>query len=179
MTNQIVVFGSLAAATLLAVAPALAGDSNAESMFDAIKSLEGNWQGVAEADSGEGEVQEIPGAIHQFQLSAAGTVVMETMNPGTDHEMINMYHIDGDDLMLTHYCAGGNQPSMRLAADKSSPEYYVFEFAGGTNLDPAVDEHIHSAQITLVDDDHLISAWNGYKDGESAGKMTAHLERAD
>ena len=179
MTSRRIVVLGVALAAILGVASGSAGESNAESMFDAIKSLEGNWQGVAEADSGEGEAQEVPGAIHQFQLSAAGTVVMETMNPGTDHEMINMYHIDGDDLMLTHYCAGGNQPSMRLAADKSSPDNLVFDFSGGTNLDPAVDEHIHSAQITLVDDDHLISAWNGYKDGESAGKMTAHLERAD
>jgi hypothetical protein len=93
--------------------------------------------------------------------------------------MINMYHLDGDDLMLTHYCAGGNQPSLRLAADQSSPETMVFEFAGGTNLDPAVDEHIHGAQITMVDNDHVTSAWSGYKDGEKAGDMTAHLARSD
>ena len=55
-----------------------------------------------------------PGVVHEFKTSAAGTVVMETMNPGTGHEMINMYHVDGDDLLLTHYCAGNNQPRMRL-----------------------------------------------------------------
>ena len=34
--------------------------------------------------------------------------------------MINMYHMDGDDLVLTHYCAGGNQPTMKLNTENSS-----------------------------------------------------------
>lgn len=36
------------------------------------------------------------------------------MQPGTDHEMINMDHLDCEDLVLTRYRAGGNQPRMRL-----------------------------------------------------------------
>ncbi len=180
MQIRLVVVG-LAVVMLIAVVPAQAGESEAEAMFDAIKALEGDWQGTADFEGSDAppEGQEMPPAIHQFRVSAAGTVVMETMNPGTDYEMINMYHLDGDDLMLTHYCAGGNQPSLRLAADKSSPENMVFEFAGGTNLDPAVDEHIHGAQITLVDNDHVTSAWSGYKDGAAAGEMTANLVRSD
>lgn len=181
MPSRLVVFIGLSVAMLAAVIPLHAGESEAEAMLEALKALEGSWQGAAAGEgsdvSPEGE-EPIQG-VHEFRVSAAGTVVMETMNPGTDHEMINMYHLDGDELMLTHYCAGGNQPSLRLAADKSSPEMMVFEFAGGTNLDPAVDEHIHGAQITLVDNDHLTSAWTGYKNGEEAGQMTAHLERAD
>ncbi len=181
MQNRFVVFVGLAVAALVVVVPVHAGESGAETMFDALKALEGSWQGTAAGEGSDAspEGEEPPQGVHEFRVSAAGTVVMETMNPGTDHEMINMYHLDGDELMLTHYCAGGNQPSLRLAADKSSPEMMVFEFAGGTNLDPAVDVHIHGAQITLVDNDHLTSAWTGYKDGEEAGQMTAHLERAD
>jgi hypothetical protein len=160
MQNRFVVAVGLVVATLVAVAPSQAGESEAEAMLDALKALEGTWQGTPEGEGADAlpETEKPPQVNHDFSVSAAGTVVMETMNPGTDHEMINMYHLDGDELVLTHYCAGGNQPSLRLVADDSSPEKLVFDFVGGTNLDPEVDEHIHSAQITLEDNDQVVSA---------------------
>lgn len=180
MRSLWVLFAGLVA-FVVAVAPVAADDSEAQAMFDTLKSLEGTWEGTAEGTDVDElpEGEEPPKPVHEFRVSAAGTVVMEMMNPGTDHEMINMYHLDGDELMVTHYCAGGNQPSMRLAADKSTAEKMVFEFAGGTNLDPAVDMHIHGAEITLVDEGHLNSVWTGYADGAEAGKMTFALARVD
>ena len=165
----------------LVVPPVVAGETDAAAMLDALKGLEGSWRGPAIGTGTDAlpEGEEPPLAIHEFRVSAAGTVVMETMNPGTEHEMINMYHLDNGELMLTHYCSSGNQPLLRLVADKSSTETMVFDLAGGSNLDPAVDEHIHSAEITLKDDDHLVSSWMGYKDGEAVGTMTFELERTD
>ena len=112
-----------------------------------------------EGREAEAEAQKIDEVVHDFRVSAAGTVVMETMGPGTKHEMINMYHLDGDDLVLTHYCAGGNQPTMKLNRERSTVAKLVFDFTGGTNLDPAVDEHIHSAELKLTDPKHLESIW--------------------
>ena len=166
---------------LLAVVPALGAELDAESVFKQLTMLAGTWQG-APVGEGEGAAEEAAAwgeLTHVFQVSAAGTVVMETMSPGTDREMINMYHVDGEDLVLTHYCAGGNQPSMRLDRATSTAEKFVFEFTGGTNLDPAVDEHIHSATITLVDADHIDSVWMGYKGGEPTGAMSFRLTRSE
>jgi len=118
-------------------------------------------------------------AIHEIQVSAAGTVVMETMGPGTEHEMINMYHVEGDDLLLTHYCAGGNQPRMRLDFDESTPELLVFKFVGGTNLDPEKDHYIGSARIEIADSDHMESIWGGYSGKEQMSTMTFHLARTN
>ncbi|MDA8016729.1 MAG: hypothetical protein MPN21_04700 [Thermoanaerobaculia bacterium] len=153
---------------------------DAQAAFDRLTELAGTWTGTA---AGEGKAAEESegqdmNVTHRFQVSANGTVVMETMNPGTEHEMINMYHLDGDDLMLTHYCAGGNQPRMRIVAAESSPDHLVFDFDGGTNLDPAVDGHIHAARIQLKSDE-IHSAWISYYNGEQGGKMTFYLTRAE
>ena len=158
-----------------------AGSVEAQAVFDQLKSLAGTWQGhyEGEGEEAEAEAEAAGQAVHEIQVSAAGTVVMETMGPGSDHEMINMYHLDGDDLLLTHYCAGGNQPQMRLNRDSSTSETLVFDFVGGTNLDPAVDGHIHAAKIQIVDSDRLESVWFGYAGGEQVGVMTFHLARAD
>ena len=173
---------------LLAVLLACAGTATAEqdafdaqAAFDRLGEMAGTWTGDAK---GEGEAaEETEGddmsVTHTFELSANGSVVMETMNPGTEHEMINMYHLDGDDLILTHYCAGGNQPRMRIVADKSSADHFVFDFDGGTNLDPAVDPHIHAARIQFQEDGVVDSIWLSQVGGEDAGKMAFHLTRAE
>ncbi len=170
----------LVVALPLAVTPAAeAGGVEATAALDQLKSLAGTWSGSA---AGEGEAkgtEETGKVVHDIQVSAAGTVVMETMNPGTEHEMINMYHLDGEDLVLTHYCASGNQPTMRLNREQSTASKLVFDFTGGTNLDPAVDTHIHSAVITMKDGGKVESSWTGYAGGEQRGVMTFNLARGE
>jgi hypothetical protein len=171
----------LAAVVLFPTAAAGVDGVDAQTAFDQLKTLAGTWHGTPEGQ-GEAAAEEAEHkgeVVHEFRVSAAGTVVMETMMPGTDDEMINMYHLDGDDLLVTHYCSGGNQPRMRLDRDRSTARTLVFDFAGGTNLDPAVDGHIHAAKITFVDDEHLDSAWTSHAEGKQAGVMTFHLARAE
>ena len=158
-----------------------AGGVEAAAVFDQLKSLAGTWEGQSEGEGEAGEevAEAAAPVVHEIQVSAAGTVVMETMQPGTDHEMINVYHLDGDDLLLTHYCASGNQPQMKLNRDSSTSDSLVFDFVGGTNLDPAVDGHIHAARIQIVDNDKLDSVWYGYAEGKHVGTMTFHLARMD
>jgi hypothetical protein len=155
--------------TLLAAIPAVAGDFSAQAAFERLKGLAGTWTGKAPAEGGGSD------ATHVFQVSANGTVVMETMFPGTDHEMINMYHLDGESLMLTHYCAGGNQPRMRLASGSTANEM-VFEFDGGTNLDPEKDSYIHDARL-VFDGDMLESNWVSWSAGKENHKMVFRLHR--
>ena len=164
---------------LVLASPSLAGDLTAQKVFDQLKGLEGRWEGPMEGEGQEAkEEAEAAGlAIHEIQVSAAGNVVMETMGPGTDHEMINMYHLDGDDLLLTHYCAGGNQPRMRLDLEESTASTLVFDFVDGTNLDPATDHYIGSARIEIFDTDHMESIWGGYSGREQVSTMTFHLAR--
>ncbi len=146
----------------------------AQAAFDRLKALEGTWQGTT---PGDGETVEP--VIHVFKVSAAGTVVMETMNPQSpDHEMINMYHLDGEELVLTHYCAGGNQPTMQLARPPAAANEMRFDFTGGTNLDPAKDSHIHAARLVITGDT-LESSWTGYNEGKEAGVTTFVLKRGE
>lgn len=102
-----------------------------------------------------------------------GSVVHETLFPGQAHEMVSVYVVEGSDLFMTHYCVLGNQP--RMKADPKSPAGKIrFEFAGGTNLDPAKDKHMHEATITFVDEDHVEYsgvAWDGGKPCEGCGTM--------
>ncbi len=167
---------ALAALVLFAAAGlASAGEGgaalDAKAALEKLKSLEGSWHATSPAT---GDQQ----ADHEIRVSAAGTVVMETMMAGTDHEMINMYHLDGDDLVLTHYCAGGNQPTMRLDLAKATATELPFVFTGGTNL-PATAPHIHDAVLTLRDDGTVLSHWTSYAGGEKGEDLVITLRRAE
>lgn len=162
---------------LLAAAPILqASETDAgQAAFQKLKALAGTWHGRAQGGAEEGDAEPVE-VTHEFRVSAAGTVVMETMNPGSaDHEMINMYHLDGADLVVTHYCAGGNQPRMKLV--EADGGMMRFDFTGGTNLDPEHDGHIHAGKIVILDDDTIEAVWTGYYEGKEMGSRTFTLKR--
>ena len=163
-----------------AASPALAAARTPAEAFTQLKSLEGSWGATAEQVAGEPHAEEgTTEGRFEFKVSAAGTVLMETMGAGSEHEMVNMYHMDGDDLVLTHYCAGGNQPTMKLDAEELAQGRLHFAFTGGTNLDPAVDEHIHSATISWQEDGSVVSDWAAWAGGAEAGVMHFVLTRAE
>ena len=137
--------------------------------LDAIKKLAGDWVQVGEDGKPTDKV------VSTYRLTAGGSAVEETMFAGTHHEMITIYHMDGDDLVLTHYCVTGNQP--RMKAEKQAGNTLVFKCAGGTNMKSENDEHMHRATIIFKDDDHIQAAWEEFKDGKNVMTASFNLAR--
>jgi hypothetical protein len=152
--------------------PPLAADPApaSKAAFAQLKALAGAWEGKA----GHGE-QLGPAAV-RWEVVSAGTAVMETLFPGTDHEMRSVYFLDAGELVLTHYCAMGNQPRMKLSAASTDREL-VFDFAGGTNVDPAKDVHVHSGRIEIAGPDALEAEWTVWGGGKQTGSNRFVLRR--
>jgi len=145
-----------------------------KSRFERIKSLAGEWSGP-----GPAEMQGAPLDV-RYRVTAGGNAVEETIMPGSDHEMVTMYHLDGDRLMLTHYCVAGNQPRMVAANEGSSGgsvETIRFEFAGASNLASPNDGHMHQMEMTIDGKDHLTTHWTYYQDGKTSHEATFELNR--
>jgi hypothetical protein len=129
--------------------------ASAKAGLERIKKLAGTW--VQADDQGKPTAN----VVSVFRVTSAGSAVEETIFPGTGHEMVTVYHVDGPAVVLTHYCALGNQPHLKL--DPASLQNKLdFKFVGGSNLDPAKDMHMHEGSITIVDDDHIVSSWQGW-----------------
>jgi hypothetical protein len=110
-----------------------------------------------------------------IKVTAGGSAVHETLFPGQPHEMVSVYTVDGPDLIMTHYCVLGNQP--RMKADPKSPtNQIVFRFAGGTNLDPKKDKHMHEATLTIIDGDHVEVNGIGWENGAPCNDMCCGLK---
>lgn len=137
--------------------------------LEKMKKLAGTW--VAADKEGKATDQ----VVSVIKLTAGGSVVHETIFPGQPHEMVSIYTVDGPDLIMTHYCVLGNQP--RMKADPKSPANQIrFEFVGGTNLDPKKDKHMHAATLTLVDDNHIELAGEGWEGGAPVKDMCCGMK---
>lgn len=132
--------------------------------FDKLKTLVGTWV-MADKDGKPTE-----DVVSVIKLTAGGSAIHETLFPGQPHEMVSIYTADGSDLVMTHYCMLGNQPRMK-ASTKSLGNKLNFEFAGGGNLDPKKDKHMHAAVLTIVDADHYEVDGVGWDNGEPAKEM--------
>ncbi len=116
--------------------------TTAAAAFASIKKLQGEWRGPA-------MMKGMPPSHSIFRVTAGDSAVQETIFPGTKMEMVSVYHMDKGNLLMTHYCALGNQPRTKLNTRKSTADELVFDFDGGTNLNPRRDAHMHSLRITL------------------------------
>lgn len=151
--------------TLLAAFPVASADLTPQQAFEKLKKLEGTWEG--QAGGGAAKVT--------YKLTGAGTALVETQFPGSPHEMVTVYHLDKGALVMTHYCAAGNQPSMKFKPGKDA-NVLAFDFYQGSNMKPG-DMHMHSMKLTFKDDNHVVSNWTSFAGGKSAGTVSFDMKR--
>ena len=130
--------------------------TDAQKAFAAIKNMPGNWEGKAS----DGR------PIHvDFKVTAGGSAVMsEIVVPNED--MISVIHMDGPNrLLLTHYCAAGNQPRMQ-ASISSDGKIITFNYVDATNLASPDSGHMQRMVLTLLDDNHHREEWTFLDHGQ-------------
>ncbi len=137
--------------------------------FDRLSALEGRWEGRSMMNGKEGDVTVV------YDVTSNGTAIVETLFPGTPHEMVSMYYDNGPKLEMTHYCALGNQPRMGLT--KSTPEEIVLEFSKNNAIDPKKEDHMNLVRFRFIDNDTLVQNWSGVHEGRIGEPTVLKLSR--
>jgi hypothetical protein len=155
---------AIAAFVVVLSASLVVAQSGGHKSFDLLKGLEGNWAGKNQ----QGQPVQIT-----FRLTAGGSALMSEILGRGPENMITMFHMDGDRLLMTHYCGAGNQPRMKvIAADAKSVS---FEFMDGTNIAPG-DGHMQRVTFTQPDANHHVEEWT-FADHGKEMKEVFTLER--
>ena len=161
----------LSASVAVAAPPAPATTAAAAPAgLERLKALAGEW-----VSAEDGEMAKKGDLVARYSVTASGSAVVETVFPGSAHEMVTVYHADGADLVLTHYCMEGNQPRMRAKSARASRLEFAYD--GGTNIDPARDRHMNSAVLDLVSGDEIRSQWTELAGGKVVFVARTHLVR--
>jgi hypothetical protein len=133
--------------------------SDAQRAFDKFKSMAGTW---------EGKMGDEPVTVN-YRVVSQGTAVMAE---ATHESMVTMYTLDGNRLLMTHFCASGNQPRMAasLSPDGKTME---FNFVDATNLANPQTGHMHHAVFSFADSNHYSEEWSWTESGQS---KVAHFD---
>lgn len=126
--------------------------------YDKMKTLVGSWEGIIDEGG-----KKIPTKA-QLKTMSDNSVLAHTLDEGSDHEMLTMFHMDGNDLMATHYCAAHNQPRMVLVPG-GDPNRLVFKFKDGTNIAPT-DGHMQQVAFVFDGRDHHVEEWTYTDNGK-------------
>ncbi len=133
-----------------------------------IKGLAGTW--VGEMDHGKG-----PQPVEiVYRVTAAGSAVVETFNPGTPMEMITMYHDQKGKLVMTHYCMLGNQPKMRLVS--ASDKKLALDIVKNSGIKED-EPHMNALTIEFLDADRIQHTWGCCQGVDKITNMSVEFKR--
>jgi hypothetical protein len=163
----------LIAATAFA-ADAAATQSDAQKSFDKLKNLAGSWEGHVTTLPQRAEIE---GKLMHASLrvtSMGNAMVHEMTGAGRPDDPITMLYLDGDRLLLTHYCDAGNRPRMAgtMSPDGKTVEFEFLDVAGSTEYG-----HMHHAVFTFVDANHHIEDWTYMEPGDKPVHAHFDLQR--
>ena len=134
---------------LMSLSTLALAQSDAQKSFDNLKTLAGSWEGTMDGKP----------LLVTLRVTSMGSALMHEMTGGgTPEDPITMFHLDGDRLILNHYCDSGNQPRM---AGTISPDgkTITFNFLDATNLLSSQPGHMQHVVFNFIDSDHHTELW--------------------
>jgi hypothetical protein len=145
--------------------------SEAQKAYEALKTLAGSWEGTLTPIP---PVKDFSGARVKvvIRVTSRGNALMHEMTiAGVPDDPITMLYLDGDRLMLTHYCDTGNRPRMvaKTGPDGKTVTFEVLDISGSTQRG-----HMADAVFTILDPDHHLEEWTSYFPGGK--RMTGRFE---
>jgi len=149
---------------------------DAASALAFLKTTSGDWSSASDQHEHGGTAPGGNRSIVSVKTKAAGSAVVHTYAQGTPGEMETIFHMDGDQLLLTHYCALQNAPVLKFVKT-NNPGELKFEFLGGTNFDPKVDAHLHQSTFLIKDKDTIEQSSTVFANGKATPELKSLLHR--
>ncbi|HZE88791.1 MAG TPA: hypothetical protein VE404_04540 [Verrucomicrobiae bacterium] len=141
-----------AALTFALVTAARADAPASAEAFTRLRALAGDWEGTSEwsgGRTGSGRMNA------RYYLTGNGTALVEDLTVSGEPIMTSVYHQDGEDLRVTHYCAAGNQPRLKAKTIDLAHGAISFTLVDVTNLRSPDAGHVEALDLRLVDGDHV------------------------
>jgi hypothetical protein len=166
---------------LMSLSTVVFAESDAQKSFDKIKTLAGSWQGQVTTEPKQPDWESgKPLQVTMRVTSRGNALVHEMQEAGTaddptryDHPL-TMFYLDGDRLLLTHYCDAGNRPRMaaRVSPDGKTVEFDFIDVAGNMQYG-----HMQHALFTIIDANHHTEEWTYMMPGDKPVRAHFDLQR--
>jgi hypothetical protein len=143
----------------------VSAQSDAKKAFEKLKSLAGSW---------EGTLMGMPAQITIRVTSSGNAILHEGKMTGMPDNPITMLYVEGDRLLLTHYCDSGNRPRMqgKLSPDGKTVTFDFLDVSGNSER-----FLMHDGVFTMIDADHHIEEWTFIVGGKPPVRGRAEFQR--
>lgn len=137
-------------------------ETKGRAAFDKLVSLAGDWEGTV-AWTGD-----VPSRISaHYYTTGNGSAIIEDLSTG----MTSVYHLDGDDLRMTHFCAAKNQPRLKATAFGPENSGITFSFVDITNLSSPAGGHVQRFEIKFLAPDHITLLFHFVSNGKEKDEL--------
>jgi hypothetical protein len=134
-------------------ADAPAPDAAGARMFERMRALAGTWEGSFEWSGGRTGAGKLRAT---YYVTGNGSALVENllMGEGDAPSMTTVYHLDGSELRMTHFCAAQNQPRLKATQIDVASGAADFAFIDVTNagVSPA---YVDGFSMRIADPDDL------------------------
>jgi hypothetical protein len=139
--------------------------SEAQKAFEKLKTLAGSWQGSVMGMSIQATIR---------VTSRGNAILHEVTSSAMPDDPITMIYVDGDRLLLTHYCDSGNRPRMegKVSADGNSVEFTLLDITGNTDKG-----FMNRVAFSIVDANHHNEESTWMLPGNKSFRAGAVLQR--
>jgi hypothetical protein len=148
--------------------------TDAQKSFDKLKTLAGSWEGRVTSIPADADIEGKPMQVMLRVTSMGNALMHEATGAGRPDDPITMLYLDGDRLLLTHYCDAGNRPRMTgsMSPDGKTVEFEFLDVAGSTQYG-----HMHHAVFTFIDANHHVEEWTYMQPGDKPVRARFDLQR--
>jgi len=154
----------------LCIAPGslLLAQSRETAAFDKLRALSGEWEGTFAWSGARNSTGKMDA---QYYTTGNGSALVENLKVDGAPVMTSVYHLDGADLRMTHFCAAQNQP--RFKATEFSPENseVTFSFQDITNLRSPTAGHVQRLEVRFLAPDHITLQFHFLGDGKESAEL--------
>jgi len=151
-----------------------AAPTDAQKSFDRLKTLAGSWQGRVTSIPPQADIEGKPAQVSLRVTSMGHTLMHEATGAGRPDDPITMFVVEGDRLLLTHYCDGDNRPRMvgKLSPDGKTVEFEFLDVTGNLQYG-----HMQHAVFTFIDASHHSEDWTYMMPGDRPVRAHFDLQR--
>ena len=145
--------------------------SDAQAAFARLKGLAGSWE-AQRADGSKTHVR--------YEVVSGGSAVVERFENdamGAANAMLTVYYLDGDRLLLDHYCMAKNRPRMQASAFDKAEGKLHFEFLDAAGMPNQQAGHMHNAVFHFQDVNHFSADWQFFEGGKPKMTESANYAR--
>jgi hypothetical protein len=161
----------LVSAVLLPLSTVVFAQTEAQSSFQKLKALAGTWEGVITTTPPEPTVNGKTAQAWLRVTSMGNALMHEVKIAGRPDDPITMIYVDGDRLLMTHYCDAGNRPRFvgKIMPDAKTIAFDFLDLTGSNE-----HGHMRDVSFTVVSPEHHVEEWTFMAEGK--GSIRAHYD---